>query len=111
MAYRITQRDLEAVCQRINRTVNGREMNAYECDGETRDGEAHPRYHAVIDAYTLSGAYGGYSLHRIVNESGGVTDVFGAGHMPKRELYDRMHAFLRGFEIAEEARAAEQVSS
>ena len=92
MSDRITQRDVEAVCRRINRVVNGAELEPY-----VRDGDG---LHAVIGAYTISGAYGGVSLHRIVNENGGVTDVFGCGHMPKRELYDRMEAFLRGLEVA-----------
>jgi hypothetical protein len=30
------------------------------------------------------------------NESGGVKNVFSCGHIPKRELYNRIHAFLDG---------------
>lgn len=93
---RITVKDLEAVCQRINRTVNGREMEPYEKDD---DGKWQP----VPNSYHLSGAYGGYSLHRMVDDGGsGVHDVFSMGHMPKRELYDLMHGFLRGVEAREE---------
>lgn len=93
---RITLKDLEAVCARINRTVNGKEMSPY---GVSRhDGDTRPEWRWNIDAYTLDGAYGGYSLHRVVGESGGVTDVFGCGHIPKRDLYERMQAFLRGIE-------------
>ena len=99
MTDRITTKDLEAVCQRVNRAVNGQEMEPYTRD-KAEPGEKVGRFHANIDAYTLSGAYGGYSLHRIVNESGGVTDVFGCGHVPKRELYNRMQSFLRGIEAA-----------
>lgn len=95
---RISVKNLEAVCARINRTVNGREMAPWTLD------EAG-NYRATIGAYTLDGAYGGYSLHRIVNEGGGVTDVFGIGHVPKRELYHAMHAFLRGLEACEEISA------
>jgi hypothetical protein len=50
----------------------------------------------------LSGAYGGVALHRMYNAGGGVSDVFGSGHMSKRELYGRMHAFIRGMEAAGE---------
>jgi hypothetical protein len=93
---RITQRDLEAVCSRINRTVNGAELEPWtRVDGTLRQ---------VPDAYSISYAYGGAALHRNCSvdangESHGVHDVFGY-HMPKRELYERMQAFLRGVEVA-----------
>ena len=59
-------------------------------------------FHQVPNVYTISYAYGGAALHRNCDvngdgESHGVHDVFGF-HMPKRELYDRMQAFLRGIE-------------
>lgn len=96
---RITVRDLEAVCARINRTVNGAELEAWE---RRPDGVG---VRQVPDAYVLSGAYGGYALHRNCSvsddgESHGVHDVFG-GHMPKRELYDRMQSFLRGIDAVQ----------
>lgn len=95
---RITVKDLEAVCARINRTVNGSEIEPW-----TRGDDG--RLHQAPNVYTLSGAYGGYSLHRNCDvdgdgESHGVHDVFGCGHVPKRELYDRMQSFLRGVEVA-----------
>ena len=91
---RITQNDLEAVCRRINRTVNGAELEVY-----TRDESG---LHQVPGAYQISYAYGGAALHRNCSvdgngESHGISDIFG-GHMPKRELYDRMQAFLNGYE-------------
>ncbi len=94
---RITISDLEAVCARINRTVNGDEREPW-----TRDENG---LHQTPDVYVLSGAYGGYSLHRHCSvdgngESHGVSDVFGSGHVPKRELYDRMQSFLRGIEAS-----------
>ncbi len=108
---RITLSDLEAVCKRINRTVNGAELQPWE----KLDDGSYPGYRQVPGAYVLDGAYGGYALHRNCDigtdgESHGVSDVFG-GHMPKRELYDRMQAFLRGVETAEdEAMLARQAS-
>ena len=38
-------------------------------------------------------------LYRMANESGGVTTPLGLGHVPKRELYYQLHAFVRGLEI------------
>jgi hypothetical protein len=115
MAERITQRDLEAVCARINRIVNG---DAGKVTRRVKNGEIwdeYPPYTSVHtdggrahlvqtpNVYVISYAYGGASLHRNCDvngdgESHGVSDVFGCGHVPKRELYDRMQAFLRGVE-------------
>jgi len=117
MADRITQRDLEAVCTRINRMVNGDEGKVTRVKrGEvwdeypvwesvpTENGRSHMRQAPNI--YSISYAYGGAALHRNCDvngdgESHGVSDVFGY-HMPKRELYDRMQAFLRGIEATQE---------
>ena len=88
---RITQASLEATAARINRTV-GAPLEPYS-KGE--DGKLH----ANIGNYHLSYAYGGAALHRMANAAGGADDIFD-GHMPKRELYEKMHAFLLGLEVA-----------
>jgi hypothetical protein len=49
---------------------------------------------ANVGNYHLSHAYGGVSLHQMSNLGGGVRDVFSCGHVPKRNLCDRMFAFL-----------------
>lgn len=74
--------------------MNGSELEPWERDENG--------FRQVPDAYSISYAYGGAALHRncSVNgdgESHGVSDVFGY-HMPKRELYNRMQAFLSGIE-------------
>jgi hypothetical protein len=51
------------------------------------------KYTANIGVFHLSQAYGGVALHRIMNENGGVTDIFGY-HMPKRELMDRISGYF-----------------
>ncbi len=91
---RITDKNLEAVVARINAVTNS-PATAY-----TRTAD---KFEANIGNYHLSHAYGGVSLHKMVGKGGGVTDVFGRGHMPKRELYDLMHAFLRGYDVAKAA--------
>jgi hypothetical protein len=53
---------------------------------------------AQIGNYHLDGAYGGYALHQMGNESGGIRDVFRCGHVTKRELSNRISAFLVGLE-------------
>lgn len=89
---RITNKDLEAVCNRIN-VVTGSPLESYKIvDG---------RHVSQVGNYHLSGAYGGYALHRMANEGGGITDIF-HGHYPKKELYYRMHAFLSGMSAQKE---------
>lgn len=91
MKTRITERDLENVCRRINQTT-GNHTEAY-----TRD--ASGKYTANIGSYTLSAAYGGWKLEQIVS-GGGVRTVSSGGYIPKRELYNQMQAFLSGIEAA-----------
>ena len=93
MADRITDKHLQALCDRINR-VTGSPMAPYALD------TVKGKHVAQIGNYHISHAYGGVSLHRMVNEGGGVSNVFGYGHVRKRELYDAMHAFLTGFAAA-----------
>lgn len=92
---RITEKHLEAVVARINRTLNAPAASYTRLS----DGALV----ANIGNYHLSHAYGGVSLHRMVSEGGGVSDVLGIGHVPKRDLYHAMHAFLRGIDTASSA--------
>lgn len=96
MTTRITIANLEAVVSRINR-LTGSPSTPWRREGD--------RNRANIGNYHLSQCYGGVSLHRMANESGGVTTPLGSGHVPKRELYEQLHAFARGLEIAQEDRA------
>ena len=80
---RITQKDLEAVCNRINITTKS-PLAPYD-----------KTFGCQVGNYHLSYAYGGVALHRMSNTHGGISDIF-SGHMPKRELYYRMHAYLSG---------------
>lgn len=86
---RITDKDLEAVVKRINVATES-PLSSY-----TKDAEG--KYAANVGNYHISHAYGGVALHRMRNESGGVEDVFCCGHVPKRELYGLMHAFMKGY--------------
>lgn len=92
MSNRITERQLQAVVDRINRETK-KPNEPYTLVG----GE----YKANPGNYHLSQQYGGNSLHQMLAGDGGVRDVFGCGHMPKRELFDLMHAFLAGLSASE----------
>ena len=81
----ITKQNLESVVSRIN-TLTGNADRPYT------DGKAN------VGNYHLSFANGWASLHRMGNESGGISDVLQCGHQPKRELYYLMHAFIKSLE-------------
>jgi hypothetical protein len=90
MASRITDKQLDAMCDRINRATGSPLVPwARNADG---------RNVAQIGNYHISHAYGGVCLHRMHNAGGGVSSPLYSGHIPKRELYDQMFAFLMGIE-------------
>lgn len=91
---RITESNLKALVLRINEAT-GSPVEPY-----TK--QPGGRYKARIGNYHLDIAYGGYALDRMVNDGGGVSVIIGRG--TKRELWDKMHAFLRGYETAQESR-------
>ena len=85
---RITEKDLQATCARINRMLD-KPLEPYaRIDGNLV---------ANIGCYHLDHAYGRVALHQMDNNVGGVRDIFG-GHLTKRDLYERMHAFIKGLE-------------
>lgn len=88
---RITRKHLDALVARIN-TVMGTPAEPY------RRREDDSGVIANVGNYHISGAYGGWCLHQMVNEGGGVRSVFGVGHVPARQLYDQMQAYMRGIE-------------
>mgnify|MGYP003467197398 FL=1 len=92
MTNRITDKHLEGMIARLNRLTNS-PVKPYE--------QINGRRVAQIGCYHLSHAYGGVALHRMHSEGGGVTTPIGGGHMPKRELYERIYAFIMGIEAAQ----------
>ena len=90
MTYRITQSMLEKRVEYLNKITGSPETPW------VRDADGN--FTSNIGNYHLSGAYGGVSLHRMMNESGGIEDVFSCGHTPKRELFNRLCSFIDGYE-------------
>lgn len=87
----ITQKQLEAIVERIN-VLTDSPIETYINDGT--------KYVSQVGNFHLSWAYGGVSLHRIVNDKGGISDVFSCGYVPKRDLDNRMWAFITGLSHA-----------
>ena len=88
---RITDKDLEALCARLNRLMGTPAQPYVRPAGSDR-------HVAQIGNFHLSHAYGGVSLHQMHNDAGGVSCPLSGGHVPKRDLYERMHAYIRGIE-------------
>ena len=56
-------------------------------------------YDVNVGHFCISGAYGGYELQRTCNNGGGVRTFFNTGHIPKKELYNLICAFINGIEL------------
>ena len=84
---RISEKQLQGMCDRLN-GLTGSPVKPY-IDGVAQIGNFH-----------ISHAYGGVSLGRISNQSGGTSDpLFQYGHCPKRELYSKIYCFIQGIEL------------
>ena len=55
---------------------------------------------ANVGTYVLDGAYGGWQLGRISNTGGAQSQPLGGGFDSTRETYEKIRAFIRGFEAA-----------
>ena len=89
MSNRITIKNLEYLVDRINE-VTGQPATSWT---KTKTGIT-----ANIGNYHLAGAYGLHALEQMYNDGGGVMQIFPLS--TKRELYDKMRAFLAGYEQA-----------
>lgn len=89
---RVTIKQLESLCEMLNRMTDS-PMKPYERD---EDGKLV----AQIGNYHISQAYGGVCVHRMVNEGGGVNTPIVHGHIPKRELFEQIWAYIRGMQDA-----------
>ena len=86
MTQRITDKQLDSLCEHLNR-ITSSPLKPW-ADGR-----------AAVGNYHISHAYGGVCLMRHVNASGGVTCPIVHGHVPKRELYNLIYAFIKGLEV------------
>jgi len=81
----VTKKDLKAQVDRLNREMS-LPLAPYIREGD--------KLVAQIGNYHLSGDYGGHALHKMVTDGGGVSDVFGCGHVTKRDLSARISAMI-----------------
>ena len=85
MNRRITDKQLDTLCNLINAITRSPQ-------------EPWANGRANVGNYHISHAYGGVCLMRHVNESGGANCPITHGHVPKRELFNLMHAYIKGLQ-------------
>jgi hypothetical protein len=86
---RITQAQLNYAVERINVNTKSPLTPYTKVDGKLV---------ANIGNFHIYGAYGGYGLHRMCNEGGGITQIIGIS--TKRELYNQLQAMINGIHYA-----------
>lgn len=86
----ITVKNLETLIGHLNRMTNSPETSYTR----SKDGPLQ----ANIGNFHLDSSNGTYGLQRMMNEGGGVDAIFYG--LNKRELFQLIHAYIKGFELA-----------
>lgn len=87
---RITKKQLQARIDTINSILNRPESPYTQVDGKCV---------ANIGNFSLSQAYGGYGVHLMANENGGVSCPIWCGHIPASDAYWRLCSFISGLDF------------
>ena len=87
---RITIKQIERKIDYLNE-ITGNALKPYTWD------KKEEKLTSNAGCYYWAGAYGGYKLEQIC-KGGGSSDPIYTGFVPKRELYDKICAFVRGIE-------------
>ena len=93
---RITITDLQLQVDLLNR-LTGSPAERWQAERRDDGGWASNPGH-----YMISQAYGGCELQRICGELGGTSTPLNTGHIPKRELYEILRAFIAGIQTAQD---------
>ena len=86
---RITEKDLRELCERLNLLTDS-PLTPYSKD-------ANGKFLPNAGNYYLDYAYGGVQLQRISPR--GCETPLGGGYCTKREMYDKIHAYMRGMAV------------
>lgn len=99
----ITMNQLRDLVIRLNQ-LTGENVEPYS---RPETAAACQRLTANVGTYVLDGAYGGWQLARIC-KGGGQSLPLGHSRGTKRETYDRINAFILGFEEAKRKEAKKE---
>ena len=91
---RITDKQLDQLATYLNELTG----SPLEYSTRTPQPDGTTKFKANAGHYHISHAYGGVCLHRVCNEGGGISTPLIHGHVPKRELYNAMQAFIKGLD-------------
>jgi hypothetical protein len=94
MPRRVTVAELESAIRALN-DLTGHPATPYRKEGD--------QWLPNPGVYHLSRAYGGFALHQMADHGTGTRDVLYSGHIPARELLNRIHAYRYGAELAAQA--------
>jgi hypothetical protein len=89
---RITRKMLEARIETIN-SILGLPATPYSFSVVTGERVAN------IGTFHLSQAYGGYCVAVLVNDNGGCSSPIWNSHIPARDAYERISAFIAGLKF------------
>lgn len=98
---RITRKHLDSLAAILNRRMGFGGASLWTRQRDTRAEDTSWRNVATVGMFYIDGAYGGWALEQIVSEGGGVRDVFRCGHVPARELYGLIRAYLTALDDIE----------
>ena len=87
MSNRITIKELEGVCNLLNKLTDSPLEPRVMVDGKRV---------SQIGNYHLGLAYGRYGIHRMISTGGAISEPIFSGYRPAREAYDLAHAYIRG---------------
>lgn len=88
---RITNAHLETLVTHINKITNNPVEACTNNEG---------KFTWNVGSYCIGYSFNGVNLERISSNGGGVSQPFGHAAYTKRELYEKMQAFIRGIEAA-----------
>jgi len=88
MTQRITSKHLDHYIRELNE-VTCSPMTYFMNPGNSEDRRTN------IGHYCIDGAYAGYELHQICNESGGADNASVGGHIPARDLLNQIQCAIK----------------
>lgn len=90
MPDKITQSRLLHLVDHLNKLTGSPDMPYHQTQAEG--------YVAHVGHFQIDSSNGGVSLERVHNKDGGVVTIL--ERSSKRELYEEIHAYIRGYELA-----------
>jgi len=92
---RITEKHLEAKVAYLNELM-GVPAKPWRATTPEEFAATGRGFKANIGNFHIAGAYGGWELHQMATEGGGVNTPLLSGYVPRRELGNLINAYITG---------------